>query len=79
MRRRCSEITLPQAIDYCSDFCPFRIYYNKELLWDDEHDWPFEFIRNSIKDFDSIVITDIKIKIDHFHHSIIYFKGRVEK
>lgn len=80
-----SEIGLDEALRKILVFNPIKIYYNRKLIWDDTLD-----IKNWISldrsinifkklHYNKIIITDIKIKIVEFHHSIIYLKGACDK
>ncbi len=35
--------------------------------------------RSAHKDYDQIVIVEIKIEIVEYHHSVIYLKGKIDK
>ena len=78
-----SEISLDEALRKILVFNPIKIYYNRKLIWDDTLDvenWvPLDESINILKKlclhYNKIIITDIKIKIVEFHHSVIYLKG----
>ena len=83
-----SEITFDEAIRYSEDYCPIKIYYNKKCIWDDNLEWGKDWIsmedaldafRSAHKDYDQIVIVEIKIEIVEYHHSVIYLKGKIDK
>lgn len=80
-----SEITLDDALEKIHTWAPVLIYYNDEVIWDDIYttfgvDWiPYHDAIAKFKeqdlDWHKIRITDIKIEVVHFHHSIIRFIG----
>lgn len=83
-----SNISIEEAIDSAMLFSPVKIYYNRKVVWDDDlsedkgwvkFDNAIKSFKNSCKDYDKIVITDVKIKIVYFHHSIVYLKGKIKK
>ena len=84
MRRKCTEISFMDALDMTENFCPFKIYYNHELVWDDNASMGvYMSLESAIENFktkhpewEQIMIYTIKIDIDHFHHSIIRLKGK---
>ena len=87
IKMRYSEISLDEALRKILVFNPIKIYYIRKLIWDDTLDvenWiPLDESINILKklclDYNKIIITDIKIKIVEFHHSVIYLKGIYNK
>lgn len=82
-----SNISIEEAIDAAMLFNLVKIYYNRKIIWDDDlsedkgwvkFDDAIKSFKSSCKDYDKIVITDVKIKIVHFHHSIVYLKGKIK-
>lgn len=82
-----SNISIEEAIDAAMLFNPVKIYYNRKIVWDDDlsedKGWvkfesALKSFKSSCKDYDKIVITDVKIKIVYFHHSIVYLKGKIK-
>ena len=80
-----SSITFDEAIRISMDHCPIKIYYNRKCIWDDmlsiDEGWiplkrALDNFRNAHEDHNRIVVTNIKIKIVQWHHSIIYLKGK---
>lgn len=80
-----SSITFDEAIRISMDHCPIKIYYNRKCIWDDtlsiDEGWiplkcALDNFRNTHEDHNRIVVTNIKIKIVQWHHSIIYLKGK---
>lgn len=85
MKNKSSVITLIEAIHSAMLFSPIKIYYNRELIWDDtlsiDGGWmplktALDNFRSTHKDIDSIVVTNAKIKIVDWHHSVIHLKGK---
>ena len=83
-----SSITFDEAVHYAMCYCPVKIYYNGKCIWDDTlgfyEGWlqlkdALDRFRNTNADYDRIVITNVKIKIVEWHHSVIYLKGKVDK
>ena len=82
-----SNMSIEEAIDASMMFNPVKIYYNRKIVWDDDlsedkgwvkFDAAVKSFKSNCKNYDNIVITDVKIKIVHFHHSIVYLKGKVK-
>jgi hypothetical protein len=80
-----SDLNLNQAIHAASLFSPIKIYYNKECIWDDTlalgEGWiplkeALKNFRAAHKDYSQIVVTNVKIDIVEWHHSIIHLKGK---
>lgn len=85
MCRKNTEISFMDAISMTDNFCPIKIYYNNEVVWDDSlflyGGWSaFDASINNFKmnhpEWEQIMIYKIKIDIVDFHHSIIHFKGK---
>lgn len=83
-----TEISLIDAISMVDNFCPIKIYYNNELVWDDDMAIGFGWVsletalwsfKNKHPEWVNIVIHTIKIDIVDFHHSIIRLKGKKRK
>lgn len=83
-----SSITFDEAIRVSMHHCPIKIYYNRKCIWDDmlsiDEGWlslerALDNFRNANKDYERILITDIKVKVVQWHHSIIYLKGKFNK
>lgn len=88
MKNKLSKITPIEAIHSIMRFCPVKIYYNKQCIWDDmlscDEGWlplqqALDNFRNTHKNYDRIIITNVKIEVVEWHHSIIYLKGKVDK
>lgn len=88
MKHKLSTIGFDEAIHPVMLFSPVKIYYNKKCIWDDtlsiDEGWvslkeALDNFRNAHKDYERIIVTNIKIKIVEWHHSIIYLKGKVDK
>lgn len=82
-----SNMTIEEAIDAAMLFNPIKIYYNRKIVWDDDlsedkgwvnFDSAVKSFKSRCKDYDKIVVTNVKIKIVHFHHSIVYLKGKIK-
>ena len=83
-----SELGLMEALnDVLRNYGPVKIYYNNELIWDDDlsldEGWitlyeAIEKFKMSNPKWEKIKVRSIKIDIVQFHHSIVYFKGGVE-
>lgn len=80
-----SDLTLEQAIEKISTFNPIKIYYNNDILWDDDVEIDDEFVTfekafslftHVNKNWKDIRIFNIEIQIVDFHHSIIYLYGK---
>lgn len=88
MKNKESVIGLIEAIHSAMLFSPVKIYYNKKCIWDDmlsiDEGWlplkeALDNFCNTHEDYEQIVITNVKIKIVEWHHSVIYLKGKVKK
>ena len=65
---RHTEVKVCDLKDRLTSFCPVAIYINDCLEWDDDDYKPNIYDKIFERtDF----VTDIKIQIVHFHHSII--------
>lgn len=77
-----SEITLIEAISMLNAFSPIKISLNGIVLYndyDDDEEKPYqEVIMDRLWQSKDYIITDINVKIVHFHHSIISMHGRYE-
>ena len=85
-----SEITLIEAITMLSAFAPIKITLNGIVLYNDydgieivpgvygEIEPPTKVIPERLWQAKDYIITDIKISIVHFHHSIVDMRGRYE-
>jgi hypothetical protein len=80
-----SEITFIEAISMLNGFSPVKISLNDIVLYndydgDDEgEEKPYqEVIMDRLWQSKDYIITDINIKVVHFHHSIISMCGRYE-
>ena len=75
-----SEITLIEALSMLEPFSPVRITFNGVLLYDDyDYDETAsveEVLSERLWKAESYIVTDIKIKIVEFHHSIVELCGR---
>lgn len=80
-----SEITLIEAVSMLNAFSPVKISLNGIVLYNDydgdddgeEKPWQ-EVLMGRLWQSKDYIITDINIKIVHFHHSIISMRGRYE-
>ena len=82
-----SELGFMVALnDVLRNYGPVKIYYNNELVWDDdlsiEEGWitlyeSIEKFKVTHPNWDKIMVTGIKIDIVQFHHSIVYFEGGI--
>lgn len=88
MKNKLSTITFDEAVHYIMHFCPLKIYYNRKCIWDDTLSWvdgwlplkeALDNFRNTHEDYERIVITDLKVKIVDWHHSVVYLKGKIDK
>ena len=88
MKHKSSVIGLIEAIHSAMQFCPIKIYYNRKCIWDDtlsfDDGWlplkdALDNFRNTHEDYERIVVTNVKIQIVEWHHSVIYLKGKVDK
>jgi hypothetical protein len=80
-----SSITFDEAVQASMQHSFIKLYYNGKCIWNDDLTWeegwvPLEMaldnFRDTHKDYDKIRITDMKVKIVEWHHSIIYLKGK---
>lgn len=80
-----SSITFDEAVHASMHHCPIKIYYNKKCIWDDtlsfNNGWmplkdALDHFRKTYKDYEKIVVTDIKVEVVEWHYSIIYLKGK---
>ena len=85
MKHKLSTIGFDEAIHSAMLFSPVKIYYNKKCIWDDtlsiDEGWvalkdALDSFRNTHKDYERIIVTNVKIKIVEWHHSVIYLKGK---
>ena len=83
-----SELGFQEAIRAAMTYNPIKIYYNRKCIWDDTLGWEdgwlplkeaMDRFRDSHKDWEQIVVTNVKIKIVDWHHSVIYLKGKVKE
>lgn len=83
-----SNIAFDEAVQASMQYCPIKLYYNGKCIWNDDLGWEEGWMplktalynfRSTHKNYDQIRITDIKIKIVEWHHSVIYFKGKTIK
>lgn len=78
-----SEFTIEEAINKIMSFCPIKISYNGEVIWDDSADestWKpigeaFNDYYKNNPYFDFYMITNINITVTDFHHTIVDLYG----
>lgn len=78
-----SEITFLEALIKCQVWCPTKIFWNDEIIWDDDLDITYwKSYEEAIKDFaeanpnyGDYIVEDIGIAIVEYHHSHIYLYG----
>lgn len=85
MKTKLSAITFDEAVRYIMHFCPLKIYYNRKCIWDDTlgfyDGWlslkdALDNFCNTYEDYERIVITDLKVEIVDWYHSVVYLKGK---
>ena len=77
-----SDIKISDIQKLYSIIGPVKIYYNDELVWDDDLEigyWiPLDEAMDNfkyVKDWDNVRITDIQMTIVSFHHCILNLFG----
>ena len=83
-----TQLTLREAIENITIFCPVKIIFNNIVLYNDfdsnvqiedsvygEIDTPLNVVPNRIWQFDKYVVTSINIEVVEFHHSIVTIQG----
>ena len=81
-----SEFTLSEVLCKADSFSPIKVFYNGEIIWDDDVDtenWiPYHkaivIYKKKHKYFKYYKVTNINISITDYHHCILYIDGYVD-
>jgi hypothetical protein len=88
MKTKQSVVGIIEAIHSVMLFSPVKIYYNRKCIWDDtlaiDNGWvpikdAMDRFRDSHKDWEQIVVTNVKVKVVEWHHGVVYLRGKVKK
>ena len=78
-----SELTLSEVLTKTNNFSPVKVFYNGEVIWDDElyvenyipyHKAIINYKKKN-KYFNYYKVTNINIEITDYHHIIVYISG----